>query len=473
MMGHDARVVVHRFASPPYRVVCPERFVTVLSSLCPLLVVVRMNAPRRMNPTNGASGTPAATAAAAALRNPRGGSPPGAGPRWVRMLRSLLLCAVSLAVLYQCLVHFNIVVVIVVGLVLVKVGWLRVPRLFGGHSASGAASSQDLYAEALRRADLNPQPILEKQGESGATLDGGVVYGYSCMQGWRRSMEDAHTTCVGIKAPPGSFFPGAELHFFGVYDGHSGSHTAQFCGASFPKFLTASPSFAMGRFPEALTESFVAIDKHLHADVAKLVPDRSGCTAVTLLITPTSLHCANAGDSRCVLCRDGRAFPLSNDHKPNLPQELRRIQRARGFVWNKRVNGVLALSRAIGDFAFKNNPVVAWEEQAVTCVPEVTSVPIERGRDSFVVVACDGIWDVKTNDDVINFVQSRLQAGHTPEKVAEDLMESCLAPTPLGIGCDNMSVIIIVFASSAASGSPLLPTVSAHSASPVSDGSAP
>ena len=56
---------------------------------------------------------------------------------------------------------------------------------------------------------------------------------------------------------------------------------------------------------------------------------------------------------RCVLCRDGRAVPLSFDHKPQLPSELRRIQRAGSFVFRGRVQGVLALSRAIGDFSFK------------------------------------------------------------------------------------------------------------------------
>ncbi len=53
-----------------------------------------------------------------------------------------------------------------------------------------------------------------------------------------------------------------------------------------------------------------------------------------------------------------RARELSTDHKPDLPGEKRRIERADGFVEDGRVNGMLALSRAIGDFEYKNNPTL-------------------------------------------------------------------------------------------------------------------
>ena len=71
-----------------------------------------------------------------------------------------------------------------------------------------------------------------------------------------------------------------------------------------------------------------------------------------MLLTSSEIYCANAGDSRAVLCRNGKAIPLSIDHKPTLPGEKKRIERAKSIVHNKRVNGILALSRAIGDFSF-------------------------------------------------------------------------------------------------------------------------
>jgi len=58
--------------------------------------------------------------------------------------------------------------------------------------------------------------------------------------------------------------------------------------------------------------------------------ERSGCTAICVVVTPTHVVTANAGDSRAVLCRAGASVPLSFDHKPWLPEELRRIEAATG-----------------------------------------------------------------------------------------------------------------------------------------------
>ena len=73
------------------------------------------------------------------------------------------------------------------------------------------------------------------------------------------------------------------------------------------------------------------------------------------MITPTKYIIGNAGDSRSVLCRGGRAIPLSFDHKPENPEEFKRITKAGGQVYNGRVNGGLNLSRSFGDFSYKLN----------------------------------------------------------------------------------------------------------------------
>jgi serine/threonine protein phosphatase PrpC len=79
----------------------------------------------------------------------------------------------------------------------------------------------------------------------------------------------------------------------------------------------------------------------------------AGCTANVVMITKTEIICANAGDSRAVLSKKAKAKDLSVDHKPDLPTEKRRIERANGFVEESRVNGMLALSRSLGDFEYK------------------------------------------------------------------------------------------------------------------------
>ena len=88
----------------------------------------------------------------------------------------------------------------------------------------------------------------------------------------------------------------------------------------------------------------------------------AGCTANVILITKSDVLCANAGDSRSVMSKKGRAKDLSVDHKPDVPSEKRRIDRANGFVDEGRVNGMLALSRALGDFEYKNNPIMKAED---------------------------------------------------------------------------------------------------------------
>lgn len=86
-------------------------------------------------------------------------------------------------------------------------------------------------------------------------------------------------------------------------------------------------------------------------------------------MTKDKYYVANIGDSRAVLNRGGTAVALSTDHKPELPGEHNRIQKAGGFVSEGRVNGTLSLSRSFGDFEYKGNEEHSYENQCVTCVP--------------------------------------------------------------------------------------------------------
>jgi serine/threonine protein phosphatase PrpC len=80
------------------------------------------------------------------------------------------------------------------------------------------------------------------------------------------------------------------------------------------------------------------------------------------MISKSEILCANAGDSRAVLSKKGKVKDLSVDHKPDTPSEKRRIERANGFVEESRVNGMLALSRSIGDFEYKGNSILKPED---------------------------------------------------------------------------------------------------------------
>ena len=115
------------------------------------------------------------------------------------------------------------------------------------------------------------------------------------------------------------------------------------------------------------------------------------------------------------------------------------------FVQEGRVNGSLALSRAIGDLEYKQSKNLPAKDQVVTAYPEIRECVIEPG-DEFMVIACDGIWDVLTSQQCVDYVRARLDADVQLSKICEELADECMAPDTKGsgIGCDNMSVVIVL-----------------------------
>jgi protein phosphatase 2C family protein 2/3 len=104
----------------------------------------------------------------------------------------------------------------------------------------------------------------------------------------------------------------------------------------------------------------------------------------------------NVGDSRAVASVHGISEDLSLDHKPTGEREHSRITRAGGYVEYSRVNGNLALSRALGDYGYKTNTKLQPEEQVVTANPDVEVRKLSNEYE-FILIACDGIWDVLTS----------------------------------------------------------------------------
>ena len=152
----------------------------------------------------------------------------------------------------------------------------------------------------------------------------------------RRSMEDAHT----VKVP----FMGEEsTGFFAVYDGHGGSEAALLASKNLHELLASAikkkdvdPTCTMRECFEA---AYAGMD-----ELVKLLPGDPGTTAVTCLLRQEEggaprLYCANAGDARAVLYRNGRAQRVSYDHKPSDARERQRIANLGGLVTNSRVNG--------------------------------------------------------------------------------------------------------------------------------------
>ncbi|KAG0005972.1 hypothetical protein BGZ65_009736 [Modicella reniformis] len=252
-------------------------------------------------------------------------------------------------------------------------------------------------------------------------------------------MEDAHTTCLDIENAKGNAF-------FAVYDGHAGANVAKYCGEELYKKVVADPAFAKSDYKAAIKNGFLEMDRAMRHD-PEYDHDSSGCTAITVLITDKNiLYVGNAGDSRAVLGSDGAAIALSTDHKPVHKGESKRIRAAGGFVESGRVKGNLALSRALGDFEYKAREDLTPEDQMVTADPEIREHQL-TDEDEFMVVACDGIWDCMSSQDVISFIRKGIADRIPLYTICEIIMDHCLASDAHSyfIGLDNMTMVIVAF----------------------------
>ena len=210
-------------------------------------------------------------------------------------------------------------------------------------------------------------------------------------------------------------------------DGHGGDAASEFGRAHVVDAVKRAWSLNQDA-PNTLLRAIDDINKQftLKAHTEKL---RSGTTAVLALVTSAAITVANIGDSKAMLLTRGVAHALTHDHRPDREDERRRITAAGGRItWGgtPRVNGVLAMTRAIGSYHLLNAGVVA--------LPDVTSHSINSDEDSALVLATDGLSDFVAGEDIAHVVST----ASTPETAATDLIHRALDN-----GCkDNVSVII-------------------------------
>ncbi|KAF6161175.1 hypothetical protein GIB67_007816 [Kingdonia uniflora] len=317
--------------------------------------------------------------------------------------------------------------------------------------------------------DLNlssNEASLEKSSEVNTVVvvDRCPKFGMTSVCGRRRDMEDAVAIHPSFCKRDGQIL--SRMHFFGVYDGHGCSHVAMSCRSRLHELvkeeietdevsvdwrLAMARSFK--RIDDEVLGSSDGVDANCRCELQAPKCDTVGSTAVVSVVTPDKIVVANCGDSRAVLCRGGRAVPLSIDHKPDRPDELQRVQAAGGRVidWDiPRVLGVLAMSRAIGDGYLK--PYVISE-------PEVT-ITGRTPEDDCMILASDGLWDKVSNETACGIVRMCLtgqgpvlspsspsenddNAGDSSDKACSD---AALLLTKLAMARnsgDNVSVVVV------------------------------
>jgi len=273
------------------------------------------------------------------------------------------------------------------------------------------------------------KPKTDKHNEAGS--GNGLQFALSSMQGWRIEMEDAHCAHIGL---PGSL---SDWSFFAVFDGHAGARVSAYCADKLLDAIISSDELSTGSngndvaradVSAGIRSGFLRLDDQLR-ELPEIAngEDKSGSTAVCALVSPHHIFLANCGDSRAVLSRDKQVAMSTQDHKPTNAVEKERIQNAGGSVMIQRVNGSLAVSRALGDFEYKNVPNRGPCEQLVSPEPEIFMEERTNASDEFLVLACDGIWDVMSNDELCDFVRDRMQVTDDLESICNCVVDTCLS----------------------------------------------
>ena len=305
------------------------------------------------------------------------------------------------------------------------------------------------------------------------------------MQGWRKRQEDAHISALSLGDEK-------KIDVFGVFDGHGGKEISKFVSEHFIDELTKNNNLNT-YIIQALKETFIKMDEIMqtpksieeikkYARLSKEEDDkqtkneppnsqmallsqimgqkdpeandifmRTGCTACVFGVDEgkKKLYFANAGDSRVVMCKKGIAEAMSEDHKPELETEKTRIYKADGWISEGRVKGNLNLTRGFGDLEYKQNKNLKPEEQMITANPDIKVIDFSSDID-FVIIGCDGIWDCLKNQEACDFVSKRLKEKPNIKisQIIEEMLDTIVAKdlyNESGVGCDNMTCIVVVF----------------------------
>lgn len=318
-------------------------------------------------------------------------------------------------------------------------------------------------------------------------------YGISEAIGARPTMEDRTLVIQSLTLEPTHGYyknePKEDLEelamttFAAVFDGHGGDECSNYLVEALPHHIRQAMlaeraalkaaveqtrlSGRQDQTEDAASELMRKILKgaYLRTDKEFITPKnapQSGSTAATVVLFGRRLFAANVGDSRVVLCRGGgQCVELTSDHKPSRPDEAARVRAAGGFILHKRVMGELAITRAFGDKSFKMGIKAMLEEEAeelaggmnsgeeakdltaplVSAEPEIASMILSH-NDEFLLLACDGLFDVFRSQDAIALARQELIAHRgEPAEVARILSDQAIR---VRRSRDNVSILIIV-----------------------------
>ncbi|KAI5415502.1 probable protein phosphatase 2C 13 isoform X1 [Lathyrus oleraceus] len=261
--------------------------------------------------------------------------------------------------------------------------------------------------------------------------------------GPRGSMDDEHIQIDDLACHLGFVFkcpiPSA---FYAVFDGHGGPEAAAFVKRNAMRLFFEdadmlqsydTDAFFLEKLEVSHRRAFIRADLALADEQS--VSSSCGTTALTALVLGRHLLVANAGDCRAVLCKRGAAVEMSQDHRPSYLPERRRVEELGGFIDDGYLNGYLSVTRALGDWDLKfplgaASPLIAE--------PDVQLVTLTE-EDEFLIIACDGIWDVISSQVAVSLVRRGLRRHNDPQQSARDLVKEALRLNT----SDNLTVVVI------------------------------
>lgn len=268
-----------------------------------------------------------------------------------------------------------------------------------------------------------------------ANLSAAVLIGGHAVQGNRRTMEDFSYATMNLT--------GCNDIFVGVYDGHRKADVARFVASQLHHNVAKNPAFKYDNTVEdAIRKGFAVTDEQIIIMHPKW--NRFGTTAVIAYIRDNFMWIAHVGDSRAVLARRGHDKPdfVTQDHTPKVEKERRRIEEKFGVIENDRLlnksMGIdLAMSRALGDFCFR-----PW----LISDPDITYIQLTPEHE-FLILASDGLWDVMSNEEAIQFVRSYFREhGIRPVEASEQLVSEALDKDWKNMmESDNITVCIVAW----------------------------
>ncbi len=274
-------------------------------------------------------------------------------------------------------------------------------------------------------------------------------YNYISLLGARPKNEDEIEVILNMDGSNQSL---KQLNFFSIFDGHGGDKVSKYLKSKLPSYFLSNSVDINPSKHSKFNKYINKIYEYIQSKLCSFeIPSKfCGSTALVIINYPKNsvynqLKVINLGDCRAVLCnKDNIAVPLTKDHKPMSWEENKRITSSGGKITidrgdDPRING-LSVSRSFGDLDAKPH---------VSHLPDVYDYEITPGKDKFIIMGCDGVWDVLSNQDAVDFVlyaMDKLEIGPRCTTRSNKNIANLLGEHAIAKGSqDNISVLVIWF----------------------------